>query len=49
MCLVVLLRGPEGALGEETHLQQPGGLRAAYWPSTFGQFNKYFEKLFHGW
>ncbi|KAF6094699.1 hypothetical protein HJG60_011809 [Phyllostomus discolor] len=48
LCLVMLLQGPEGALGEETQLQQPGGLRAAYWLSTFGQFNKYFGKLFHG-
>lgn len=45
--LAVLLQRPEGALGEELQPRRPQESRAAYWLSTFGQFNKYLEKLFN--
>ncbi|EPY88874.1 hypothetical protein CB1_000148011 [Camelus ferus] len=46
MCLVLLLC-PDGTLGEELELQPHPSPRAAYWLPSFGQFNKYIEKLFN--
>ena len=46
MCIVVLL-GPDGAVGEELQAQQHLMPRVARWLSSLGQFNKYMEKLFN--
>lgn len=46
VCIVVLL-GPDGAVGEELQGQQHLMPRVARWLSSLSQFNKYMEKLFN--
>ncbi|CAI9163475.1 unnamed protein product [Rangifer tarandus platyrhynchus] len=46
VCIVVLL-GPDEAVGEELQGQQRLMPRVARWLSNLGQFNKYMEKLFN--
>ncbi|XDA80962.1 hypothetical protein R6Z07M_010905 [Ovis aries] len=46
VCLVVLRR-PDGAVGEELQGQQHWMSRTARWLSNLGQFNKFIEKLFN--
>lgn len=45
-CLAALLVPPSGALEDEVHLQPIPEPRSVSWFSSFGQINKYLEKLF---
>lgn len=45
---MLLLLGPEGALGEELQLEDPPRPRLTEWLTGFGPFNKFLEKFFNG-